>query len=65
MLCKDLVLTMIKAILPNAMVVSHRDFQEVHKECPWYDAQEEFKHFNRDITDKSLLDPLRNDTFIR
>lgn len=33
-----------KARFPNAKVVGHRDMPNVHKDCPCFDAKEEYKN---------------------
>lgn len=41
------ILTSLKAQYPNAKVQGHRDFPNVKKSCPRYDAKVEYGYFNR------------------
>lgn len=41
-LLKDL-----KASYPQAKIIGHRDFPNVHKDCPCFDAQTEYEELNK------------------
>ena len=34
----------LRRIYPNAKIMGHRDFPNVHKDCPSFDAKKEYKH---------------------
>jgi hypothetical protein len=38
------VLRRLKAEHPDARILGHRDLPDVHKDCPCFDAKEEYKN---------------------